>query len=44
MNFTQTTVLNIFTEIIKQADKQVTMTPYNGQNWIEALREHASVT
>jgi len=44
MKFTQTTLKKIFTEIKIQADKQVTMTSYNRQNWIGALRESSSVT
>lgn len=35
MNFTQTTVKKIFIEVIIPADKQVTMTYYNRQSWIE---------
>lgn len=44
MNFTQTTVKKIFIEVIIPADKQVTMTSYDRQSWIEVLTESSSVT
>lgn len=44
MNFTQTTVKKIFIEVIIPADKQVKMTYYKRQSWIEVLRESSTVT